>query len=131
MTHVSLVRSLERMYESAVMEPEAFEAEARAEELFSLVEDREQAKRVRRALRVAMKLAAFWQQSSDPEPDWVRRVDQASGPPAWRPLLEIAQLGLDVAPDAEVFELVQRLFPVVHYERWMDGIGFDQWLTGE
>ena len=127
MSHVGVVGSLERMYESAVMAPGDFDAAMIAEDIFEQVSEREVAKRVRRAMRVAVKLAGFWDGRADDEPDWVRRVDQASGAPAWRPLLEVAQLGLDADPSPEVFELVKRLFPVVHYERWMDGMEFDEW----
>ena len=127
MSHVGVVEALERLYESAVMQPEMFDVEVAGEDVFERVPDREVAKRVRRSLRVAVKLARFWEESRDDEPDWRRRVDQASGAPAWRPLLEIAQLGLQDDPSHEVFELVKALFPVVHYERWMDGAEFEDW----
>ncbi|MBT8211948.1 MAG: hypothetical protein KJN71_02250 [Acidimicrobiia bacterium] len=127
MSYSGVVASLERLYESAVMAPHEFDVALAAEDLFETVPDREVAKRIRRAMRVAVKLAGFWQGRSDDEPDWVRRVDEASGAPAWRPLLEVAQLGLDANPSADLFDLVKRLFPVVHYERWMDGMGFEEW----
>ncbi|MBT8197241.1 MAG: hypothetical protein KJO84_01940 [Acidimicrobiia bacterium] len=127
MSHVRVVEALERLYESAVMAPETFDVNVAGEDIFERVTDREVAKRARRALRVSVKLARFWDGNTTDEPDWLRRVDQASGAPAWRPLLEIAQLGLEESPSHEVFDLVKRLFPVVHYERWMDGMDFDEW----
>lgn len=93
---------------------------------------REAVREVRRCLRAAQQLQAFWAKSehtvSDHD-DWRSRVDIALGPRAWRPTLHLAQLGLDNAPSEELFLEVKERFAVVYSERWMDGIDFEDWIA--
>jgi hypothetical protein len=89
---------------------------------------RVEAKYIRRALRVAQTLRAFWIDAADrPDLGWESRVDLALGPKAWRPVLDLAEVRLSDTGSEEAFAGVVRFFPLVHGEDFLDGIGFDEW----
>ena len=92
---------------------------------------RDLARELRRCVRAARKMRDFW---LDPPPgvpsdagEWRTRVDVALGIRAWRPLLGIAQAGLEAAPSEELFEETKRRFREVHAEHWMEGVSYDEW----
>ena len=51
------------------------------------------------------------------------------GPRAWRPALELAQIGLERAPSADLYDEVKQRFAIVNSERWMDGVDYEEWRS--
>ena len=132
---LAVLRSIEQLYEAVVDDPagwgdQAF-ADWAADALQSAVELPKEAHReVRRSLRAAQKLQAFWASEGSAvvtHDDWRTKVDIALGPRAWRPLLDLARIGLDTAPSEELFGQVKERFALVNSDRWMDGISFEDW----
>ncbi len=134
---LSTLRSIDSLYESVVTDPESWGEQAFAdwanETLVATAElPREAIREVRRSLRSAQKLQIFWASSASAvsdHDDWRSKVDIALGPRAWRPALDLARVGLDHSPCAELFHEVKERFAVANSERWMEGIDFDAWLT--
>lgn len=93
--------------------------------------DRETGRELRRVMRSAQKLRRFWEAPPETVPpdhgDFRTRVDIALGVAAWRPLLEIARHGLEVAPDPELFDDAKERFRVVTGDRWMEETSFEEW----
>jgi hypothetical protein len=130
---LALLRAVDTLYESVVTDPEAWHEQAFADWAADVAADglsREQARGVRRVLRIAHKLRDFWggDEAAVAAEDWRTRVDIALGPRAWRPTLEMAQAGLDAEPSAQLFAEVRNRFRVVNSERWMDGVDYQGWL---
>lgn len=129
---LGLLDAIDRLYADVVTAPDAWGEQSLADwanEVTAGGVDRQQARSVRRALRIAQRLRDFWLRdeavvSAD---DWRTRVDVALGPRAWRPTLELAQHGLDVEPSAAVFDEVKARFRIVNSEAWMDGVDFAAW----
>ena len=92
---------------------------------------RETARSMRRCVRNARKLSAYWGER-DPGslPDWRNGVDEALGSRGWEPLLDLAREALDTNPSPEAFEEVKRLHRMVHFTPWMEGVGFEEWRSG-
>lgn len=136
MRHAELVRMVHDVYREAVSSPDSWSA-ARAAEwaedaFVADPPDRETAKHLRQVIRISVKLAEFWR---DPavtarvdRDDWRARVDIALGARAWRPVLELARAGLTTEASPELFDEVKALFRLVHNDRWMDGVSYDEWL---
>lgn len=132
---LSTLRSIENLYESVVTDPESWGEQAFAdwanETLVEAAElPKDAIREVRRSFRSAQKLQAFWASSASAvtdHDDWRSKVDIALGPKAWRPTLDLARSGLNHSPCEEIFEEVKVRFAVVNSERWMEGIGFDEW----
>lgn len=84
-------------------------------------------------LRAAQKLRTFWGNPPSSLPpdhgDFRTRVDIGLGVKAWRPLLAISQFGLHHSPGPDLYEDVKERFRVVFGERWMEGVGYDEWLA--
>ena len=134
--HLGLLRRIDALYESVVMVPERWTEDAfadwAAESTAGAVPTKEVARQIRRSLRAAQKLQQFWSEDIKRPPDggdWRTRVDLALGPRAWRPTLEIAQLGLRDAPSEALFEEVRDRFRVVNSDRWMEEVTFTEWLA--
>ncbi|MEN8234569.1 MAG: hypothetical protein ABFR89_06555 [Actinomycetota bacterium] len=135
---ISLAEAVDGLYRDVVMEPERWGDEAYADWMESLGSDaeaidREAARSLRRALRIAGKLERFW---SSPDADryrseasWETRVDLAVGVPAWRPGLELAERELAKSPSSYAFDEVKRRFRVVNGAPWMEGVEFDEWIA--
>jgi hypothetical protein len=93
--------------------------------------DKQTAKLLRRLVRTAQRLAAFWVSDArvaDMDLDWRTRVDIAMGPRAWRPVLDLSQHLLEVDPSEETFESVRELFRIVNGDVWLEGISYEEWL---
>jgi hypothetical protein len=131
---LGLLRAVDGLYESVVGSPEQWGPHAFADWADDAATGgltKQQARAIRRCLRMAEKLRDFWSQEHSvvSAPDWRTRVDVAFGSRAWRPTLELAQAGLEETPSPELFEEVKERFRIVNSEHWMDGIGFDEWST--
>lgn len=127
------VAAVEGLYESVVTTPGAWNEQMfvdwtdsiDAEGSLSKVE----AKYIRRAMRVAQKLRTFWLEAGDrADLRWESRVDLAQGPPAWRPVLDLAKVHMHNSPSEESFGEVSRLFRLVNNQEFLDGIDFDEWI---
>lgn len=135
-TYLAALRAMEGLYESVVMDPEGWNEQAFADWAGEALVDaaelpRAALREIRRCLRAAQKLQAFWaspENTVSDHDDWRSRVDIALGPRAWRPTLDLARIGLSEFPSEELFVEVQKRFAVVNSERWMDGIEFEEWL---
>ena len=132
---VILLTRLDQLYADVVATPDHWNDEAFADwtaDLASIPIERSQVRLVRRCVRAAQKLARFWREADRPPPaDWRSAVDVALGPPAWRPMLDLARLGLAEQPSEDLFEEVKRRFRVVHSNRWMEGVTYDEWLRDD
>jgi hypothetical protein len=135
--YLSVIHAVDGLYESVVTAPAAWNDQAFSDWADDALLDaaelpREAIRQVRRCLNAARKMAAFWDADSSSvsdHDDWRSRVDISLGPRAWRPTLELAQIGLQNAPSEELFEEVKGRFAVVNSERWMEGVDFDEWLS--
>ena len=134
--YLSTLGALEGLYESVVNQPEQWGEQAFADWAGETLVDgaelsKEAMREVRRGLRAAQKLQSFWMASGSRVPDhgdWESKVDIALGARAWRPLLDLARIGLAAAPDPELFEQVKTRFALVNTDRWMDGVDYEEWL---
>jgi len=94
--------------------------------------DKALAREVRRAARLAGRLARYW---ADPArvpglpADWRQAVDAALGSTGWEPSLEVARLGLEQEPSPALFEEMRRRWPQVHFAPWMEGVTYQEWLA--
>ena len=137
--YLGTIRAVMGLYESVVSEPGTWGEQAFtdwANETLTGAHEltKDAIKQIRRSLRAAQKLQQFWlddRSSVSDHDDWRTRVDIALGAKAWRPLLDFARIGLEMSPDEELFNEVKELFAVVTQDRWMEGIGFEQWLANQ
>ena len=136
--YLRLLRRIDELYESVVTEPQRWSDAAFAdwaEDTFGAADriDKAEARELRRCLRAAGKLRAFWSVDGVTRPpdvgDWCTRVDIALGISAWRPTLAVAQIGLERAPSEELFDEVRARFRVVNSAVWMDGIEYEAWAA--
>lgn len=130
---LGLLRSVDRLYEAVVTDPEVWHQQAFADWAQDAAAGgltKGQAKAIRRCLRMAARLRDFWERGEAvvAADDWRTRVDVALGSRAWRPTLELARAGLDEAPSAELFAEVKERFRIVNSEYWMDGVAYEDWL---
>lgn len=133
---LSLIATIDRLYESVVTEPAVWNQQAFsdwAEDIAAGGLSREQGRTIRRCMRMAERLRDFWLNEAAlvTAEDWQTRVDVALGARAWRPTLELAQDELAHDPSPEVFELVRERFRTVYSEYWMDGVDYDEWLASQ
>lgn len=134
-TYLGVLGAIEGLYEAVVTDPEAWGEQAFADWAGEAFVDagelpKDAVKQIRRSMRAAEKLQRFWvgeRSAVSDHDDWRTRVDIALGARAWRPLLDLARIGLENAPDPELFEQVKERFAVVTSDRWMDGVSFEQW----
>jgi len=138
-SYLSLLSSIDRLYESVVSDPAAWGDQAFSDWANDTLIDagslpKEAVREVRRCLRAARKLQVFWSSATDTAvtagDDWRTRVDVALGPRAWRPALDLARIGLERAPSPELFDQVKQRFPVVNLDRWMEGVDYATWAGG-
>lgn len=134
----SLIARAEQLYADVVLSPGDWNDQRFAEwaeEVASdgAVGDRDGVRLLRRVIRAAARLQAFWvvEDASRPDDhgDWRTRVDIALGARAWRPVLDLAMHALESHPSPELFEMVKERFPVVTSQRWMEGVGYEEWLA--
>ena len=133
---VALVARLEGLYESVVTSPNEWSDQRFAEwseelSTSSGALDREALRQIRRGIRAAIRLRAFWLVDDTSRPDdhgdWRTRVDMSQGSRAWRPVVDLAMHGLDVDPSEELFDIVKDRFSVLTSQRWMEGVDYEAW----
>jgi hypothetical protein len=137
-SYVSVLAAVDRLYESVVTDPESWNEQSFGDWADDALHDaadlsKGAIREVRRCLRAAQKLRAFWAERAPDaaEDDWRSRVDVALGARAWRPALDLAMAGLAEDPSPELYAEVQLRFPVVHSDRWMEGIDYETWLAAD
>ncbi len=131
----ALLGAVDSLYESAVMEPRSWNTQGIADWMESTSTDEpldpKAAKLLRRIVKTAERLQAFWladSRVSDLSIPWQSRVDLALGPRAWRSVLELASHVLDQEPTEETFDTVGAFFRLVNNRPWLDGMTFHQWM---
>ncbi|MFH1331231.1 MAG: hypothetical protein ABIJ48_11335 [Actinomycetota bacterium] len=136
--HLGLVAAIDALYERTAADPAASGDEslgAWLQDTLGGLEppvDKALAREVRRAARLAGRLARYW---ADPErasslpADWRQAVDAALGSTGWEPSLEVARLGLSQEPSAALFEEVRQRWRQVHFAPWMEGVAYQEWLA--
>ena len=129
--------SLDAMMQRAVEDPSSIDDRALGEwmgEASSLLEkpiDKLLAREIRRGMRTVRKLAAYWsQRGSETLVDWRNGVDEALGSRGFQPQLDFLRRSLELWPEPETFEEVKRLHRTVHFDRWMEGVTFEEWYPG-
>ncbi len=135
---LSLVESLDSIYERVVADPAAREGDLVSwvgEALTALDSpvDKRITREARRVGRLARRLGEFWSrpemQGKVPD-DWRSAVDEALGSRGWQPTLDIIRFGLESDPSPELFEEMQFRFAVVHFRPWLEGIDYLSYLAG-
>jgi hypothetical protein len=130
------VTAVEALYEAVVTDPGSWNEQMFVDWSESVVADgpvsKDEAKYVRRALRMAQKLRVFWIDAPvRRDLGWESRVDLALGPKAWRPVLDLAEAQLRNSRSEEAFTDVANLFPLVNGDKFLDGMNFDDWRDSQ
>ena len=119
------------LYRQAVTTPSAIDDAALTEWMEQAMEavayDRAMAKPLRAAVRHARRLASRLERGVQRFPDWRNGVDQVLGTRGWEPQLDLVRLGLEQAPDADLFAAVKERHRAVHFTEWMEGVGYEEW----
>lgn len=128
----TLVDAVESLYRSVVSEPSRWSEQSFIDWAESVASnrslDREEAKAVRRTMRLAQKLQEFWLASDDrADLGWASKVDMALGPKAWRPVLDLATTQLRSESSEKAFDDVARLFRLVTNQAFLDGMDYEDW----
>lgn len=135
---LGLIEQCEQLYADACFDAESLPDTVLADWIEGIATstevEKEVARELRRVLRATQKLRDFWLAPASERPpdhgDWHTRVDIGLGIKAWRPLLEIARIGLETQPSEELYGQVKDRFRVVSGERWMEGVTYEQWRDG-
>jgi hypothetical protein len=130
------VTAVEALYEAVATDPGSWTEQTFVDWADSVTSDgplsKEEAKYLRRALRMAQTLRAFWANApARPDLGWESRVDLALGPRAWRPVLDLAESQLRTSRNEEAFTEVARLFPLVNGDEFLDGANFVDWRDSQ
>ena len=134
---LTLLESLDRLYEQAVTDPDACDdaalASAAADVLNSLSEPppREVVRAFNVGLRRARRLRTYWADRDVDLPDWRMGVDEALGTQGWQPGLDLAKAALEAEPLPELFEEVKVRFRRVHFQPWPEGSSYEEWVSGQ
>lgn len=134
---LTLLQSLDRLFEQAVLDPDACDdatiATMAEDVLNSLAEapPREVVRAFNSGLRRARRLRSYWSASDGELSDWRTGVDEALGTQGWQPGLDLAKAALEASPEPELFEEVKDRYRRVHFQPWADGESYDQWLSSQ
>jgi len=136
--HLAVVAAMDALYQRTAADPGACGDELLAtwvDDLLAALEppvDRALAREVRRAARLAGRLARYWTdpaRASRLPGDWRQAVDGALGSRGWEPSLEVARRGLEAEPSPALFDEVRRRWRQVHFAPWMEDVTYQEWLT--
>lgn len=129
---LELLGSIDRLYEGAVLDADAWDDAAFADWLESALSDsesldRDAVKIVQRAVRRAHRLQRTWKGRREGPADWRMRVDDTLGSAGWRPGLELAEWGMAADPTQELFDELADRFRAVNFTPI--ALEFEEWLA--
>lgn len=134
MNGTAAARWVDDLYRRAVQEPDGIDDVnlgdwmAEAGELVGAA-DKSTRRILRRVVRDARKLAAYWaSRDSSGLPDWRNGIDEALGARGWEPQLDLVAAALAADPSPELFEEMRDRYRAVHFQPWMDGVSFEEWM---
>ncbi len=134
MSALDAVELVDNLYRRAVESPAGVDESSLAEwmeEAFETIgHDRTQAKALRKAVRLARKMAAHFADERPRLPDWRNGVDEVLGTRGWEPQLDLVRNELASAPTGDVFAAVKERHRAVHFTEWMEGVSFEEWRAG-
>jgi hypothetical protein len=128
---VGLLEALDQLFANVVLDPQVWDERAFADWMEANLGngeglDREAVKIVTRAVRRAQRLQRYWVTRPDGPGDWQMRVDETLGSSGWRPGLELAEWGMAIDPDPELFEEMAERFRAVNFTPL--SISFEEWM---
>jgi hypothetical protein len=131
---LALASSVDDLYRRAVEEPAGVDDVALADwmegaaELLGGPPDRPTARILRRVIRDARKLVAYWaERDCDALADWRSGVDETLGSRGWEPQLDLVAAAVEGSRDRETFEEMHRRYRAVHFQPWRDGVTYEEW----
>ena len=137
MSALEAAAAVDDLYRRAVEEPSAIDDAAlldwlgEASELLGPIVPKEDGRVLRKVVRSARKLAAYWAGKDRRLPDWRNGVDEALGARAWEAQLDLVRNGLRRDPDPGLFADAKARFRAARFEEWMEGISYEAWLEGQ
>lgn len=137
MSEAAVARAVDDLYQRAVEDPYGIDDTALEEWMVEAgdrlggVVDKPTMKILRRVLRDARKLAAYWTaHDASPLPDWHLGVDEALGSRGWEPQLDLVEKALADNPSRDLFEDMRLRYRAVHFQPWMEGVSYEEWEAG-
>lgn len=134
MSALALVGSVDDLYRQAILAPATIDDTTLSDwlegaaELLGGTPDRPTARILRRVVRDARKLAAYWSERDGASlPEWRNGVDEALGSRGWEPQLDLVASVVEGSRDRETFEEMQRRYRAVHFQPWRDGVTYEEW----
>jgi hypothetical protein len=125
------VELVDALYRHAIESPtdidDAYLAEWMEEAFAAVGHDRDQAKVLRAAIRLARKLASRVRTGSGHLPDWTNGVDEVLGARGWEPQLDLVRHALEATPGPELFAEMKVRHRAVHFTEWMEGVEYEEW----
>lgn len=137
MSSLEAAAAIDDLYRRAVEEPESIDDATLldwlgdASELLGPVVPKDDGKVLRRVVRSARKLAAYWSDSDRDLPDWRNGVDEALGARAWEAQMDIVMQGLRRDPDPGLFAEAKSRFRAARFEEWMEGVSYEEWAADQ
>ena len=130
---LGLIQSLDGLFEEVVLRPDDWDDRAFGDWMESVVADgesldRDALKILQRGVRRAQRLRRHWTGRTDGPPDWRMRVDEVLGSAGWRPTLELAEWGMSLDSDPELFTEMARRFRAVNFAPLP--VSFEEWAVG-
>lgn len=136
MSALEAAAAVDDLYRRAVEAPAEIDDAAllewlgEASEMLGPVVPKEDGKVLRKVVRSARKLAAYWSETHRSLPDWRNGVDEALGARAWEAQLDLVMNGLSRHPDPTLFDEAKTRFRAARFEEWMEGVSYEDWLEG-
>lgn len=132
MNAIAAAALVDDLYRQAVTTPgnidDAVLAEWMEQALEAVGHDRALSKPLRAAVRNARRLAARLGPEARAFPDWRNGVDEVLATRGWEPQLELVRAALGAAPDPELFAAVKERHRAVHFNEWMEGVDYEEWV---
>lgn len=136
MSALEAVAAVDDLYRRAVEAPAEIDDAVLLEwlgevsEVLGPIVPKDDGKVLRKVVRSARKLAAYWSATDRSLPDWRNGVDEALGARAWEAQLDLVMNGLRRHPDPMLFDEAKTRFRAARFEEWMEGVGYEEWLAG-
>lgn len=137
MSAPALADSVDDLYQRAILSPTAVDEFALSDwmegagELLGGPPDRATARILRRVVRDARKLVAYWaDRDGSALPDWRSGVDEALGSRGWEPQLDLIASVVEGTRDREIFDEMHARYRAVHFQPWRGGVTWEEWQEG-